>query len=204
MRVPHRSRGFTLIEVLVTMFVAAIGLLAVAGLQAMSKKFNYDAVQRTSASALAQSMVETLRGNPAQLDAYVTSDASGVTSGVDCATSTAQCTPAELAVYDLYRWSLSLAGAESQSETSAAGGLVEPTGCVAKDGTTPGLYIVAVAWRGITGLSPPDSSDPADDPQRNPCGASLDRYDDPLEAGEDDRLRRVIVLNAFITDPNAP
>lgn len=204
MRAPIRSGGFTLIEVLVTMFVAAIGLLAVAGLQAMSKKFNYDAVQRTAASGLAQSMVETLRGNPGQLDAYVTNDASAVTAGVDCAAVTVQCTPAELAAYDLYRWSLSLAGAEAQAESIAAGGLVEPTGCVFKDSATQGLYVVAIAWRGITGLSAPGSGDPADDPQRNLCGKGLSRYDDPLENGADDRLRRVIVLNAFVTDPNAP
>lgn len=204
MRAPPRSRGFTLIEVLVTMFVAAIGLLAVAGLQAMSKKFNYDAVQRTAASGLAQSMVETLRGNPAQLDAYLTTDASAVTAGVDCAASAAQCTPAQLAAYDLYRWNLSLAGAEAQSENVAAGGLVEPTGCVFKDPATPRLYVVAIAWRGITGMPPPGVGDPPDDPQRNLCGLGLGRYDDPLKSGDDDRLRRVLVLSAFVTDPNAP
>lgn len=200
---PRHHRGFTMIEVLITVFVAAIGLLAVAGLQAMSKKFNYDAIQRTAASGLAQSMVESLRGNPGSLDAYLTTDASAVTASVDCAAATAQCSPAELAAYDLYRWSESLAGVEVQADDEAAGGLVQPTGCVTTDGTA-GLYVVAVAWRGITGLAPPDTDDPADAPARNPCGKGLGRYDDPQSEGVDDRLRRIIVLNAFVADPNAP
>jgi type IV pilus assembly protein PilV len=198
-----RARGFTLIEVLITVFVAGIGLLAVAGLQAMSKKFNYDAVQRTSASVLAQSMVESMRTNPGYLDSYLTSDASSAASGVDCGAAGAKCTPVELAAYDLYRWSQSLAGAEAKIDGDNAGGLVDPTGCIQK-GSVNGLYTVAVAWRGITGIAPPANDDPADDPARNPCGLNLHRYDDPREDGDDDRMRRIIVLDAFVADPNAP
>lgn len=199
---PYRARGFTLIEVMITVFVAGIGLLAVAGLQAMSKKFNYDAVQRTTASVLAQSMVESLRTNPAYLDWYLTSDAASAASSVDCAAPGAKCSPVELAAYDLHRWSLSLAGAEAKVDGDNAGGLVEPTGCIQK-GSVDGLYTVAVAWRGITGISPPGNDDPADDPARNPCGLNLHRYDDPRQSGEDDRMRRIIVLDAFVADPNA-
>jgi type IV pilus assembly protein PilV len=198
-----RSAGFTLIEVLVTIFVAGVGLLAVAGLQAMAKKFNYDAVQRTSASALAQSMVESLRGNPGHLDAYLTDDAAGAVAPVDCAAADTSCTPVELAAFDLKRWSRSLSGAEARLEGQDAGGLVAPTGCVSA-GATPGLYVVAVAWRGVTGLDPPGADDPADDPARNPCGRGLNRYDDPQVSGRDDRMRRLIVLEAFVADPNAP
>lgn len=195
------NRGFTLIEVLITIFVAGIGLLAVAGLQGMAKKLNYDAIQRTSASALAQSMVESLRGNPGYLDAYLTADAAGVVATVDC--GAAACTPLELAAYDLQRWARALSGAEARVDGQDAGGLVAPTGCIAP-GATAGLYVVTVAWRGITGIDPPDSDTPADDPARSPCGLNLGRYDDPRTTGTDDRLRRVFQLQAFVADPNAP
>jgi type IV pilus assembly protein PilV len=197
------ARGFTLIEVLITIFVAGVGLLAVAGLQTISKKFNYDAVQRTSASTLAQSMIESLRSNPGYLDAYLTNDATTVSAAVDCGASGAQCTPLEIASYDVHRWGQSLRGTESRADGEDAGGLVDPTGCV-QHGDVAGLYLVVVAWRGITGLPDPDSEDPADDPRRNGCGLGLSRYDDPRTTGSDERMRRVLVLEAFVADPNAP
>lgn len=196
-RCPARPGGFTLIEVLITVFVAGIGLLAVAGLQAMSKKFNYDAVQRTSASTLAQSMVESLRTNPGYLDSYITSDAASMASGVDCAAAGAKCSPLELAAYDVHRWSQSLAGSEARIDGEDAGGLVDATGCIQK-GAVTGLYTVAIAWRGVT---PIDDSDNA---ERNPCGLNLQRYDDPRHDGDDERMRRLIVLDAFVADPDAP
>ncbi len=200
----HRCGGFTLIEVLITVVVAAIGLLAVAGLQVMSKKFNYDALQRTTAATLAQSVVESMRGNPSNLDAYLTSDVASISSRADCMGATARCTPPEIAVFDLVKWNQSLQGASAQSDGINAGGLVNPTGCISADGSVAGLYVVAVAWQGVTGMDPPDEDDPADDPQRNPCGIGSGRYDDPLASGDDDRLRRVLVVRAFISDPSAP
>lgn len=192
-----------MIEVLITVFVAGIGLLAVAGLQTMAKKFNYDAVQRTSASTLAQSMVESLRTNPGYLDFYVTNDASSMVSTVDCGAPAAKCAPQDLAAYDVRRWSRSLSGAEAKVDGEDAGGLVDATGCIQK-GATPGLYTVAVAWRGVTGIAPPDGDDPADSPARNTCGLNLGRYDDPRQSGADERMRRILVLDAFVADPNAP
>lgn len=201
--VPAGLRGFTLIEVLITILVAGIGLLAVAGLQAISKKFNYDAVQRTSASVLAQSMIESMRSNPGFLDSYLTADAASMVAPADCGAAGAQCSPMELAAYDVHRWSQSLSGTEARVDDEDVGGLVESTGCIQK-GNVTGQYLVVVAWRGITGIDAPGSGDPADDPARNGCGLGLGRYDDPLENGADDRMRRIIVLEAFVADPNAP
>lgn len=200
-RQPHRAAGFTLVEVLIAIFVTGVGLLTVAGLQAISKKVAYDAMQRTTATALAQSIIQQMRANPAQVAAYVTSDATTLTQATDCGAS--DCTPAQVAAYDLRGWGQRLLGAEVTDDSGAAsGGLVAPTGCISVDAAT-GLYVVTIAWRGNTSQPPPDSSTPADDPSRSSCGSSKAAYDDPDSSGSDYRMRRVLTIRAFITDPYA-
>ncbi len=60
---PSQSRGFSLIEVLVTMVVIAIGLLGFAALQAQSLKSNRISMQRSQATILAQDIIERMRAN---------------------------------------------------------------------------------------------------------------------------------------------
>jgi type IV pilus assembly protein PilV len=58
-----RQTGFTLIEILVTVIVLAIGLLGLAGLQATSLRFNNSAYHRSQATSLAYDMVDRMRVN---------------------------------------------------------------------------------------------------------------------------------------------
>ena len=60
---PQTQRGATLIEVLVTLVVLAIGLLGMAGLQTMSIKSNQSAYYRSQASFLAYDITERMRAN---------------------------------------------------------------------------------------------------------------------------------------------
>lgn len=190
------QRGFSLVEVLVTMVVIGVGLLAAAGLQAMTKKINYDAVQRSGATQYAQAMVERLRGNPGELAGYVTADVEAVAAGVDCGAAAAACSATELVAYDLGQWARSINGLDETIDSEAAGGLVSPTGCISAT-ATPNLYTVTVAWRGVTGL------DPVSGPGRNACGEGLGRYDDAAEAPGNERMRRFVALEAFVSDPYA-
>jgi type IV pilus assembly protein PilV len=57
------SRGFTLIEILVTLVIISVGLLGVAGLHALSLRNNYDALIRSHASALAGDIADRMRAN---------------------------------------------------------------------------------------------------------------------------------------------
>lgn len=194
---PHRpsSRGFTLIEVLVTVFVIAVGLLAMAGLQIMAKKSAFDAAQRTVAGHAAQDILTRMRANPQMAAQYVTANAVALSApGADCLLT--DCTPAELAAWDLFRWGQHLAaGGETDDLGEASGGLVNPTACVIA-GTTPGHFRIAVAWRGITPLAAPaDENDPTD-PANVDCGR--DAY---LDAAGVDDFRRVMVMDAFVADP---
>ena len=122
---PRQQGGFTLVEVMVTVFVVAVGLLAAAALQAVAKKAAYDAMQRTTASVLAQDILERIRSNSAQINAYAMQGAelTAALPATNCAA--AVCTAQQLVTYDLSQWQRGLEGAAEQisdgTGTTAAG-----------------------------------------------------------------------------------
>lgn len=185
-------RGFSLMEALVTVLVISIGLLGVAGLQAAAKKANYEAVQRTTATLLAQDMIERLRANAGELDEFAGKTVTGntLTEPSPVCNTANPCKPAQLAAHDLWEWEQMLYGAterQAGSTTSAGytGGLVEPTGCIAGPaGGGVGTYTVTIAWHGSAAGA---------NPTTNTCGESATRY------GTDNAYRRVLTLDVFIT-----
>ena len=66
-----RQQGFTLIEVLVSMIVLAIGLLGLAQLQARGLQFNQDAYVRSQATVLAYEIIDRMRANRDNAADYV-------------------------------------------------------------------------------------------------------------------------------------
>ena len=66
-----RQRGFSLLELLVALVVFSVGLLAVAGLQTVSKQASFEAVQRTTASQVANGLLENIRTNGDAADIYL-------------------------------------------------------------------------------------------------------------------------------------
>ncbi len=181
-------------EVLVAVFVLGVGLVGIAGLQFTSKQSNFAALQRVTAVALAQDIIERMRTNPEALDVYTNAGAGrtldGSTMGaVDCAS--ASCTPAQLAQYDLFQWEQALVGVAEQQGTDKRGGLTLPTACVSGPDGGSGVYTVAIAWRGLTKLS---------DSTVNTCGQGTGRYD--AEGGtEPDVHRRVLEVATYIGEP---
>jgi len=95
------QQGFSLLESLLALFVLTIGLLGVAGMHSQSMSTGYVAVQRMAAVNKGEELFERIRANPAGLAAY----AAGVAASNAC-TSTAICTPTEMAQDDLYIWNL--------------------------------------------------------------------------------------------------
>ncbi len=59
----RKQAGFTLIEILVTVVILAVGLLGLAGLQATSLKYNSTAYQRSQATSLAYDIIDRMRAN---------------------------------------------------------------------------------------------------------------------------------------------
>lgn len=175
--------GFSLIEVLITLFIFAVGLLGVGGLQVVSKKSTYDAVQRTGAAMLASETLERMRANGSVLDQYLGSIPAGAVPApaVDC--EAVDCDSAALAAFDLWLVSEAAAGVqEIGAGDVAGGGLVDATLCIAgpADGSS-GFYEVAVVWRGRGAM--PDRA-------AHLCGAG--RY------GDGDEYRRLLMFTTFI------
>ena len=110
---PARMRGMGLMEILIALLVVAIGLLGIASLQFMSKRSSFEALQRTTASMLAQDIIERMRANYKGLNSYAgTLEATPHTLGgatitaeptpVCKAVATACTTPADVAAHDLW------------------------------------------------------------------------------------------------------
>lgn len=204
-----RARGVSLIEVLVSLVILSLGVLAVVGLQLVSKRNNADAGQRTIAAQLAYDMAERLRANAstASLPTYIigTTDApagnrflpapGSAAAPADCTTAT-PCNPAARAARDLYEWEQSLEGAAETVGGQNTGGLVSPLGCIVQttsDGGGDGVYTIWVVWRGTVPM--PVSGATSD------CGR-LGTQGNPSTAplyGESDEYRRSISLPVYIT-----
>lgn len=98
------QRGFTLIEVLISMVILAIGLLGLAAMQAMSLRDNQDAYYYQQATLLAYEMQDRIRGNS---DYW--SENSSATAGQNTkCNSSPGCSAAEMAANDYGYWKKSV------------------------------------------------------------------------------------------------
>lgn len=192
------GRGFTLVEILVSLVVLTIGLLGIAMLQILSKRSNFEAVERTVASNMANFIIERMRANPGSLTTYAGTQESPLdTLGggsisseptPTCGASTSTCTTAELAGHD--RWLL------EQMLDNTVSGLVKPRTCLTTSvpGATTdrtGAYTVTIVWRGATELVNLNTT--------NTCGATSGEYD---RTSGDNAHRRILAVTTYITTAN--
>lgn len=211
------QHGMSLIEVLITVVVLAVGLLGIAALQLMSKKSNFEAVQRTTATLLANGMIERMRNNAAKLTLYagdastppapLVFDSPLTAPAKDCAASGVVCSPDELVEHDLYQWQQLVIGASEKADGTGAntGGLTDPIACLSTTVSSAaanrsGEYSVAIAWRGSADLGDPYPAAAASDPQacgRDTGAAGTGPYDGPAP-GNKNVYRRVLVLTTYI------
>jgi len=113
------QRGFTLIEVLVTIVVVSIGLLGLAGLQISGLRANTSSEARSKATLLANDIVERMRANPLGVaaggyDAIVVDDTTcaGALPSPFCSNTSSDaaedCTATEMAAFDARVWACGL------------------------------------------------------------------------------------------------
>lgn len=125
-----RQRGFTFMEVLISVVVLSIGLLGLAGLQATSQRANHSAYVRSQATLFAYDMTDRMRANRAGMLAGAYNNISGIPANPGCIAT--GCSAAQLAQYDTYVWNTALA----QQLPSGKGTVV----------SNGGAFTVTVMW----------------------------------------------------------
>jgi type IV pilus assembly protein PilV len=186
------TRGFTLIEVLITIIIVSIALLGLAGLQLTSLNSQMESYQRAQAMLLLEDMANRIRANSAEamvLGVYTLGDQYGLTGPDDC---TSKITTA---ARDLCEWNAAIAGAAiTTPDSTNAGSVLGARGCIQRiDGSSYGGYgevtiRLTIAWQGMSPTkAPPDSVT---------CGK--DQYGSP------DSYRRVVRLDTVLADLSLP
>lgn len=99
------QKGASLLEVLIALFVLAVGLLGVLSLQAESLRFNQQAHSASQALFLANDLVERMRLNTK--GEYATNQATPLVGVNPCKTNS--CDSAALASADLAEWASNIA-----------------------------------------------------------------------------------------------
>lgn len=125
-------RGFSLIEVLVTVLVLAVGLLGVAGLQGVSVRNNHSAYLRTQATHLAYEIVDAMRANRDV----------ALAGGYALAWSTAPSSSDVIAQADLVAWRNRLTGLLPTGDTRVQ----LDVDCDAPQSAVGGMLAVTVRW----------------------------------------------------------
>ena len=165
-RAHSRASGFTLIEILVSLTLIAVGLLGLAQLIVKGQRASFEAYQRQQAIALANDMLEKIKANRARGADYAaaapvaTPLGEGLRFGdlvtnaiTNCGSAT--CTPDLLAIYDAAYWDGLLQGTTETFNAGAtmAGGISNARGCVEivippVAPSTLATYRVTVTWQG--------------------------------------------------------
>lgn len=131
-----RSSGFTLIEVMVTVFILAVGVLGMAGLQAIGVKESQNTYFRTQADILINDMADRMRANrPASRDEAASPyvyDGVAVTASCGGACSS----PADMADQDLNEW----------SATIIASGLPNASAAITRADAAGSIYQLQIFW----------------------------------------------------------
>lgn len=145
---PHlikQHNGFTLLEVLVTAIILAIGLLGLASLQVFGLKNNHSAYMRSQATLLSYDIADRVRANPVGFRDGDYNNPSA-TEHSECV-STAGCSTADMAEHDMFEWARVL----STQLPSGSGVICRDNSPDDGDPTNPGCtngntYAIKIWW----------------------------------------------------------
>ncbi|MBS4011747.1 MAG: prepilin-type N-terminal cleavage/methylation domain-containing protein [Roseovarius sp.] len=144
----ERQSGSSLIEILVTILILAVGFLGLAGFMVQQQNQDIDSYQRAQALLLLNDMSQRMQSNRANADDYITGTENPLGIGMACET-----TAASIAEQDLNAWCSALQGSAESLGTQSVGAMVGARGCVEARG--PQQYAITVAWQGMTPVSVP-------------------------------------------------
>lgn len=103
----RKLSGFTILEVLIAVIILSVGILGLAGLQAVALRNNHSAFLRSQATMLAYDISDRMRANltETQADGY---DLTAANPNANCIGTTG-CTEAQMAGHDISEWNLAVA-----------------------------------------------------------------------------------------------
>ena len=145
-----QQKGFSLLEVLISVVVVSIGLLGVIKMQINNLKFINDSKIRSQAIQLSSDILDRMRANAERVAAgdYDVNFGVAPTSSTQCTDSMANCNPSILANYDLSSWLCQLGSFNSDSSCvylGILGNLPGGQGSINYD-TSTGTTTVGVRW----------------------------------------------------------
>jgi type IV pilus assembly protein PilV len=160
------QRGFTLLEVLVSLVILVFGLLGLIGMQAYTQVATFESYQRGQALILVQDMADRIATNRSTAGCYIiTTDTATGTPYAGTSAATPTCTAGvgttstrAVATADLAAWDGALKGASEQAGGASVGAVLGARGCVSFDAVT-NSYRVAVAWQGMAPTVAPTAGD---------------------------------------------
>lgn len=169
------QKGTTILEVMVTIVILAIGLLGIAGLQVKLQSSEMESYQHAQALLLLNDMASRIATNRNAAASYITATPLGAGMACPTATSTQQ-------QRDAGEWCRVLQGAAETSGANDVGAMIGGRGCV--ESLPGGAYLVTVAWQGLIPISAP--------PEGVSCGKN--EYDSATAGAAcvNDRCRRAI------------
>lgn len=167
--VTQKSRGFSMMEVLMALLIIVLGLLGLAGLQVRIQQAEFESYQRAQALVLLQDMVDRIQLNRATASCFQFT--TNTTTGTPFLGVGATFTPAcgastsnnnTMANAALNEWSGLLQGASESLGGQTVGAIVNARGCVTYNSATElldasavpiagtGTYTVSISWKGLS------------------------------------------------------
>lgn len=140
----QRQNGMTLIEILVTVLVLAVGLLGMASLTVGGLKNNQSAFLRTQATVLAYDMADRMRTNTAEAIGGTYNGKTTTSAYADPACGAGGCTGVQRVTADLLAWKEQIEGANGNMAMLPGG-----VGAIAGGGgaTTAGTaFTITITW----------------------------------------------------------
>lgn len=157
-----RCRGFSMIEVLITVVVLAFGLLALINLQVKMHMSEAESYQRAQAVVLLQDMANRIQVNPDGSGQYSTGDDwVGISGTFDCTGITDAAAHADCTAWDslLKGTAITQGGSDIGAMNGARGCVVQLQARNPADGScTPGVFRVSVAWQGLVESAEPEEA----------------------------------------------
>ena len=172
-----KVRGFSIIEVLITLLVFSVGLLGYAALQDRSQKAQLEVYQRVYALNLVDYMVDQIRANPAAQGCYGlagTEVGTGYYGSYSCSSYGTAETQAQV-IDAVNSWSDLLKGSGEVVDGKSVGGLLNARGCIDYDNINQ-TFSVSVVWQGLVETVAPVTTS---------CGSSS-------YGGSSSKLRRAV------------